>query len=103
MPSFGGFIEALLQSHGWLNHGQLVIDSDLSRNQGCGTESSNPLIIWWVPQLFYKSHLINITKTPLSLSLTAQEIPEASRALCQVRRPGDEDKIYISQYHTSQI
>ena len=50
-PSFWVFMEVSLHGHGWLNHWPLVIDPTsspppLPGGQGCGTESSNPLITW---------------------------------------------------------
>ena len=73
----GVFIEVSLLHHDWLDHWPLAIDSTSSPSLEMRgrTATSNPLITRLCllttspyPKLESKSHLINITKTPLWLS-----------------------------------
>lgn len=81
-PILSVFMAASLRRHGWPKHWSLVTDSISSPSPFPGvheqTASSNPPAPWSVPlassphpgvtQGLSKSHLINVTKTPLSLS-----------------------------------
>lgn len=100
--SFGGFMEASLHKHHWLNHWPLVVEINfelLSPPRRLGaTRSSNPpgtclpeLATSSQPLIFSKSHLFMQQKTYLWFSLLRKL--QGFQELCA--RDRDKDKMYL--------